>query len=87
MKNPHLEIERKFLIDTLPRGLHRYPHKEIAQGYLAVRSGQGTRALAACWTGLLAHFKRGPARQREEREIHLRPEQFAILGRPRPELA
>jgi adenylate cyclase len=24
-------------------------------------------------------FKRGPARAREEREIHLRPEQFAIL--------
>ena len=36
MKNPHLEIERKFLIYTLPRGLQRYPHKEIAQGYLAI---------------------------------------------------
>ena len=37
MKNSHLEIERKYRIDTLPRGLQSYPHKEIAQCYLAVR--------------------------------------------------
>ena len=36
MKDPHLEIERKFLIEKLPRSLARYPHREIAQGYLAV---------------------------------------------------
>jgi adenylate cyclase len=30
-----LEIERKFRVKTLPAELGRYPHKHIAQGYLA----------------------------------------------------
>ena len=79
MKNPHLEIERKFLIDTLPRGLHRYPHKEIAQGYLAVGRDRAHVRLRRAGRVCSLTFKRGPARAREEREIHLRPEQFAIL--------
>lgn len=29
-----MEIERKFLIHTLPENLDSYPHKEIAQGYI-----------------------------------------------------
>lgn len=29
-----MEIERKFLIHTLPENLDTYPHKEIAQGYI-----------------------------------------------------
>ena len=29
-----MEIERKFLIHTLPENLSSYPHKEIEQGYL-----------------------------------------------------
>lgn len=31
-----LEIERKFLIRSLPDNLEQYPHKEIIQGYLAI---------------------------------------------------
>ena len=30
----NMEIERKFLIHTLPENLETYPHKEIAQGYI-----------------------------------------------------
>lgn len=29
-----MEIERKFLIHTLPENLDAYPHKQIAQGYI-----------------------------------------------------
>ena len=29
-----MEIERKFLIHTLPENLGNYPHKEIEQGYI-----------------------------------------------------
>lgn len=29
-----MEIERKFLVRTLPENLETYPHKEIEQGYL-----------------------------------------------------
>lgn len=29
-----MEIERKFLIHTLPENLDTYPHKQIAQGYI-----------------------------------------------------
>jgi adenylate cyclase len=79
MKNPHLEIERKFLIDKLPRALHRFPHKEIAQGYLAVGWDRAHVRLRRAGRACSLTFKRGPARAREEREIHLRPEQFAIL--------
>lgn len=78
MKNLHLEIERKFLIDRLPRALARYPHSEIAQGYLAIDRKSHVRLRRRGRVCTLT-FKRGPARAREEREIHLNPAQFEIL--------
>jgi CYTH domain-containing protein len=78
MKTPHLEIERKFLIDKLPRALHRFPHSEIAQGYLVVDRKAHVRLRRRGRVCTLT-FKRGPARAREEREIHLNPAQFGIL--------
>jgi CYTH domain-containing protein len=79
MKNPHLEIERKFLIDKLPRALGRYPKKEIAQGYLSLGRDKSHVRLRRAGRACTLTFKRGPARAREEREIHLTPAQFAIL--------
>jgi CYTH domain-containing protein len=35
-KEPHREIERKFLVRQLPENLEAFPHAEIAQGYLAI---------------------------------------------------
>jgi adenylate cyclase len=78
MKDPHLEIERKFLIARLPRTLERYPHSEIAQGYLVVDRKSQVRLRRKGRICTLT-FKRGPARNREEREIQLTPAQFAIL--------
>jgi len=79
MKRPHLEIERKFLIEELPRGFTRYPHKEIAQGYLSIGRNKSHVRLRRAGRVCTLTYKRGPARAREEREIHLTPSQFAIL--------
>ena len=78
MKNQHLEIERKFLVRRLPRDLARRPHAEIAQGYLAIDRRAHVRLRKKGRVCTLT-YKRGPAREREEREIHLSPAQFAIL--------
>jgi adenylate cyclase len=78
MRNQHLEIERKFLIEKMPRNLARYSHNEIAQGYLAIGRREHVRLRKKGRVCTLT-FKRGPARAREEREIHLNPAQFAIL--------
>jgi CYTH domain-containing protein len=78
MKNEHQEIERKFLIRKLPRSLERYPHSEIVQGYLAVDRKAHVRLRKKGRVCTLT-FKRGPARAREEREVHLTPAQFSIL--------
>ncbi len=79
MKTPHLEIERKFLIEKLPRALERFPHKEIAQGYLVIARDKAHVRLRRAGRVCTLTFKRGPARAREEREIHLTPAQFATL--------
>ncbi len=79
MKDPHLEIERKFLIAKLPRTLERHAHKEIAQGYLAVGRDKAHVRLRRAGRVCTLTFKRGPACAREEREIHLSSAQFAIL--------
>ncbi len=78
MKDPHLEIERKFLIRKLPRALGRFPHNEIAQGYLVVSRKAHVRLRRQGRSRTLT-FKRGPARAREEREIYLTAAQFAVL--------
>ena len=79
MKRQHMEIERKFLINELPRGLARYPHKEIAQGYLSIGRDKSHVRLRRAGRVCTLTYKRGPARAREEREIHLTSAQLAVL--------
>ena len=79
MKNSHLEIERKFLIKRLPPRLAGHPHKEIAQGYLAIGRDKSHVRLRRAGRACTLTFKRGPSCSREEREIDLTPSQFAIL--------
>jgi CYTH domain-containing protein len=79
VKNQHLEIERKFLLRQLPRGLAQFPHDEIDQGYLTIghdRSHVRVRRKGRVYT---LTFKRGSAVGREEREIRLTRAQFAVL--------
>ncbi len=79
MKDPHLEIERKFLIRRLPRGLTKYPHKKIDQGYLTIGRDRSHVRLRRKGRVYTLTFKRGSAVGREEREIRLDRTQFEIL--------
>jgi adenylate cyclase len=73
------EIERKFLVRSLPMKLKRSRRYLIAQGYLA--SEPGGRHVRLRKKGQIASltFKVGRGSHREEREIRLSPKQFAAL--------
>ncbi len=74
-----LEIERKFLVTKMPENLSGYPHVEIEQGYLAIAfEGVQVRLRKAGEKHLLT-YKRGRGNAREEREVDLTPEQFAVF--------
>ncbi|MFN2475677.1 MAG: CYTH domain-containing protein [Chthoniobacterales bacterium] len=78
-RDQHREIERKFLVLTLPANLAQLAHAEIEQGYLAIAAdGVQVRLRKAGETHSLTS-KRGRGNAREEREIELSPEQFSVL--------
>src|SRR5438132_11612678 len=73
------EIERKFLIKRLPVKILRSRHFSIGQGYLANEPrGRHVRLRKKGKTAFLT-FKVGRGTSREEREIRLSPQQFAML--------
>ncbi|MDQ6625577.1 MAG: CYTH domain-containing protein [Verrucomicrobiota bacterium] len=77
--DPHREIERKFLVRKLPMNLAQFPHAQIEQGYLAIApEGVQVRLRQSGETHSLT-FKRGRGNAREEREVELTAEQFAVL--------
>jgi CYTH domain-containing protein len=77
--DPHVEIERKFVVRTLPADLAQFQHAEIEQGYLAIApEGVQVRLRKAGKVHSLT-FKRGRGNAREEREVELTAEQFAVL--------
>ena len=71
-----MEIERKFLIHTLPENMNSYPHKEIEQGYLSrnpvvrIRRSDDTYILTCKGQGMMV---------REEFELPLTKESFEHL--------
>lgn len=74
------EIERKFLLKRVPADLKKFPHNEIAQGYLAVEPGGIQVRLRKKGAVRSLTFKRGSSKgTREEREIRLSAEQFDAL--------
>ncbi len=79
MKDPHLEIERKFLIREMPRTLTKYPHQQIDQGYLTIGHDRSHVRLRRKGRSYSLTFKRGAATGREEREIRLTKKQFDVL--------
>ena len=75
---PH-EIERKFLLKTIPPDLVKYPHYRIEQGYLmATPDGKQVR-LRRTNCGCTLTFKTEEGAVREEREIEITAEQFGAL--------
>lgn len=76
----HREIERKFLVRTLPEDLAGFPHAEIDQGYLAIApEGIHVRLRRAGSKHSLTFKRNRGSSSREEREIELTPDQFAVL--------
>ena len=74
-----LEIERKFLVRTLPEDLTKFPSSEILQGYL-VSTDEGLQVrLRSKDDKYSLTYKRGLGNVREEREVALTREQFATL--------
>jgi len=73
------EIERKFLVKSLPDDLKRSRSFVIEQGYLATEwAGRQVRLRKRGHTASLT-FKVRRGTHREEREIRLSPKQFAAL--------
>jgi len=73
------EIERKFLVKRLPERLNRSRRYLIAQGYLAAEPGGRHVRLRKKGKTASLTFKVGRGAAREEREIKLSPNQFALL--------
>ena len=73
------EIERKFLLKSLPPDLDGQPHHVIEQGYLAATPDGRQVRLRRTDSKHTLTFKTADGALREEREIHITPEQFAVL--------
>jgi len=75
----HREIERKFLVRKLPDDLAARRSAEISQGYLVSEDDGLQVRLRKKDEQHSLTFKRGIGNVREEREVHLTPEQFSTL--------
>jgi adenylate cyclase len=74
-----VEIERKFLVPELPRGLERSPATRIEQGYIAIAS-DGTEVRVRRRDGrCVLTVKGGSGLSRTEEEIEIDAERFARL--------
>ena len=73
------EIERKFLVKSLPDNLKRSRYFIIEQGYLATESAGRQVRLRKTGSAASLTFKVGRGSHREEREIKLSLKQFAAL--------
>jgi adenylate cyclase len=75
----HREIERKFLVRTLPGDLATRPCSDISQGYLVSMDDGLQVRLRKKDEQYSLTYKRGLGNVREEREVELTAEQFATL--------
>lgn len=76
MKNEIYEIERKFLIKTLPKNLENYTHHEIRQGYISTNP---TIRLRQWDDKFILTIKGSGLMKKQEYEIDLSKEQFDNL--------
>ena len=78
-ENAAREIERKFLVRTLPANLTSFPSNEISQGYLVSLDDGLQVRLRKSGERYSLTFKRGTGNVREEREVELTATQFDAL--------
>jgi adenylate cyclase len=76
---PPQEIERKFLVKSLPENLDQYPHKDIIQGYLAITEDGTEVRLRQKGKKYFQTVKSGSGKTRFESEIEITEEQFNSL--------
>ncbi len=75
----HREIERKFLVRTLPPDLHKFPHRSIAQGYIIQDSAQGVVRLRKKGDKHYLTVKRRAREGKDETEVRITAKQFEQL--------
>ncbi|MGZ5342193.1 MAG: CHAD domain-containing protein [Solirubrobacterales bacterium] len=73
-----IEIERKFLIESPPADLERFPSERISQGYLVTGDEIEVRVRRRADRTTLT-IKTGLGRTRREEEIAIEPERFSRL--------
>lgn len=76
MKNVNYEIERKFLIQTLPEHLENFTHYEIKQGYVSTNP---TIRLRQQDEKFILTIKSAGIMKKQEYELDLTKEQFENL--------
>jgi len=74
-----LEIERKFLVASLPKGMDRHPHERILQGYLVVGADGSEVRLRRKGRKHYETVKAGRGEVRSELETELTAIQFDRL--------
>ncbi len=68
-----MEIERKYLVESLPEGLDNYPHVEIEQGYLCTSPTLRIRRMGdVYWLTVKENLRTGST------AIHNREEEFRL---------
>lgn len=72
------EIERKFLLDTLPNDIEQQPHNVIRQGYITTQSENEVRVRAKDDDYFLT-IKQGSGLSRNEVEMAISEDQFNAL--------
>lgn len=75
----HREIERKFLVKTLPSELNKFPHRSIAQGYIVQDSTQGVVRLRKKGNRHYLTVKRRAVEGKDETEVRISKKQFDQL--------
>lgn len=73
------EIERKFLVKSLPENLEQYSHEDIIQGYLAIAEDGTEVRLRQKGKKYFQTVKSGTGKTRFESEIEITEEQFDSL--------
>jgi predicted adenylyl cyclase CyaB len=73
------EIERKFLVKSLPENLNQYPRQEISQGYVSVSKDGVEVRLRKEGDKYFQTIKSGGGKIRIETEIEISEEQFNSL--------
>lgn len=78
-EKPPKEIERKFLVSSLPENLENYPHEEVVQGYVAITQDGTEVRLRKKGDKYFQTIKSGAGKIRTESEIEITEEQFKAL--------